>query len=163
MDRGISNRQITPDEDFGQRCACIGGTPARRDSAISRSSVLEQVKDSADDNDCGCIGLVGSPQAVQRFEGVLLMALVSTLLGAVRSTFSRADGGYVIPLRAVTASVMSATGKHCSSQRSRAFSGTQTEALAAAIKVEIYLESWRARHQRPEQETRRRLCSNDEF
>jgi hypothetical protein len=93
------------------------------------------------------------------------MALTSTLLVALRFLLSRADRGNVMALRAAAAAAnaMSAIGKHCSNQRSRAFSGPQTESLAAAIEVEILLESWRGRHQPPEQETRRRLClcSND--
>jgi hypothetical protein len=66
------------------------------------------------------------------------MELASSLLGAVRFVLSRADRGRVIALRAATTamSAMSSIGKHCSNQ----------ESLAAAIEVEIFLESWRRRH-----------------
>jgi hypothetical protein len=88
------------------------------------------------------------------------MALTSTLPGAVRFALSLADRGRVMALRAAVAvaSAMSAIEKHCSDQRSRAFSGPQTQALAAAIEVEILLVSWRARHRPPEQEGSGRFC-----
>jgi hypothetical protein len=91
------------------------------------------------------------------------MALTSTSLGAVLFALSRAIVGYIIPLRVVTVSAISAIGKHGSSQRGRALSKSQTEALAAAIAVESYSKSWQGRHQPPGQETRRRLCSDDQF
>jgi hypothetical protein len=87
------------------------------------------------------------------------MALTSTLPGAVRFALSLADRGRVMALRAAVAiaSAMSAI-ENCSDQRSRAFSGPQTQALAAAIEVEILLVSWRARHRPPEQEGSGRFC-----
>jgi hypothetical protein len=76
------------------------------------------------------------------------MALISTLLGAVRLVLYRAGTGQVMALRAATAaaSAMSAIGKQFSNQRSRAFSRPQTEPPVAAIEVEIFLTSWRGRH-----------------
>jgi hypothetical protein len=82
------------------------------------------------------------------------MGLASTLLGAVRFIISRAGRGRVTAWRGVAAAgAMSASGRHGSNQRSRAFSGQQAESLAAAIEVEILWKSWRGRHQAPEQET----------
>jgi hypothetical protein len=83
------------------------------------------------------------------------MALTSTLLGAVRFALSRADKGHVVALRAAAAaaSAMSAIWKHCSKQRRRASFGPQSGSLAVAIEVEILSDSWRARHQPPEQKT----------
>jgi hypothetical protein len=83
------------------------------------------------------------------------MARTSALLGAVRFVLCRADSGHVVALRVVAAaaSAMSAIGKHCSIQRIRVFFGPQTASLAVAIEVEILSNSWRGRHQPPEQET----------
>src|SRR5260370_19974656 len=90
----------------------------------------------------------------QGSKGASSMAFTSTILGAVH-------GGHVTALRAtaVVADAMSAIGKYCSNQLSRAPCGPQGDALAAAIEVEILLASWRARHQPPEQEPSRRLCA----
>jgi hypothetical protein len=155
MDRDVLNRQIASHEDCGRRCAYIGGTPARRDSVISLSSIVERAKGSADDNECDCAGWIRPPQAMSTSEGVSPMARTSALLGAVRFVLCRADSGHVVALRVVAAaaSAMSAIGKHCSIQRIRVFFGPQTASLAVAIEVEILSNSWRGRHQPPEQET----------
>jgi hypothetical protein len=91
------------------------------------------------------------------------MALTSTLVGTVLFAVSRANGGYAMALRAAARATSTIAGRW-SFQRLLAFSEPQTEALAAAIEVEILFTSWRARHQMPEQEARRRrcLCNRDQ-
>jgi hypothetical protein len=93
------------------------------------------------------------------------MALISALHAAVRFVHSCVDRGHVAARRAAAAAVstMSAIGRHCSNTQGRVISEPQAESLAAAIEVEILLDSWRARHQPAEQTTRRhfgRCCSD---
>jgi hypothetical protein len=88
------------------------------------------------------------------------MALIPSLLEAVRFVTSRVDIGLAVASGAAEAATgaTSLIGRHRSNQRYRAISGPQAEAWAAAIEVELLSESWRARYRLPEDETRWRLC-----
>jgi len=87
------------------------------------------------------------------------MTRASTFLGLLRSTIACADMGHVVALRAADATAMSAISRQVSRPRIRGRSGPPAEALAAAVEVEMFFASWRARHRPPEQQTSPGPCA----